>query len=302
MNLINGLCKVFYWPICRAYSRRLGDRPADALFRFLCSLHFLSVLHFWPNFAKPRRFSEKVWSHQLHDRDPKLTIISDKLLVRDYVASRIGTKYLIPLLWSGENPEDIPFDELPNRFVIKANHGCGYNIIVTDKLKLDRKDTIQQVKQWLRENFAQDKYLGVAWGYKNIKPYILIERFIDDNGTVPVDYKFWCFHGKIEFVSLHFDRFDNYSTLSFDREFKPGGGLNFGLPLYSGKFVVPSNYREIVHFVESLAADFDFIRVDIYIIENNIYFGELTPYPGGVTTRFEPVQQDYLLGEMWKRS
>lgn len=300
MDFINGLFKVFYWPICRAYSRRLGDRPADAIFRFLCSLYFFSVFRFWPNFVNPRRFSEKVWTHQLQDRDPNLTIISDKLLVRDYVASRIGTKYLIPLLWTGEDPEDIPFDELPNKFVIKANHGCGYNIIVTDKMNLNKEEVRNQLNKWLSENFAQDKYLGIAWGYKNIRPHIIIESFINDNGTVPVDYKFWCFDGQIGFVSLHFDRLENHSTLSFNRDFKPGGGLNFGLPLYSGKYKAPSNYKEIVNVVESLAATYNFIRVDMYIINNNIYFGELTPYPGGVSTRFEPLQQDYLLGDMWK--
>ncbi|WP_446788318.1 ATP-grasp fold amidoligase family protein [Macellibacteroides fermentans] len=91
---------------------------------------------FWPNFVKPRRFSEKLWSRQLHERSPKLTMISDKLLVRDYAASKVGVNYLVPLLWLGGNPEKIPFDELPNKFVIKTNHGCGYNIIVFDNSKI----------------------------------------------------------------------------------------------------------------------------------------------------------------------
>jgi len=299
MNPINGLFKVGYWPICRLYARCLGDRPADVLLRLLCIPQFLRVNRYWPNFIKPRRFSEKLWSRQLHDRDPKLTVISDKLLVRDYVASKVGINYLVPLLWRGDNPEEIPFDELPNKFVIKTNHGCEYNIIVYDKTKLDREKAKQQLKKWLGENFGQDTFLGIAWGYKNIRPTIFIESFIEDHGKVPVDYKFWCFSGKIEFISLHFDRFENYSTLSFSRNFELGGGLNFGLPLYSGTFKVPSNYKEIVRVAESLAEGFDFIRVDLYMVENKIYFSELTPYPGGVTTRFVPVKQDFQLGEKW---
>ncbi len=301
MGLISTLFKILHWPICRAYSRHLGDRPADAFLRFLCSFYFLSVLHFWPNFVNPRRFSEKIWSRQLHNRDPRLTTISDKLLVRDYVTSKIGENYLIPLLWSGKNPEDIPYDELPNKFVIKTNHGCGYNIIVRDKSKLNKAVTKRILKKWLGENFGQDKYLGIAWGYKNIRPNIIIETLLEERGKeVPIDYKFWCFSGQIGFISLHFDRNKNHSTLSFDQEFKPGSGLDFGLPLYGGEFKVPSNYEEIVFVVESLAADFNFIRVDLYIIENRIFFSELTPYPGGVSTKFQPLQQDYLFGEKWK--
>ena len=107
----------------------------------------------------------------LHERNPLFTLISDKLLVRDYVAEKIGNEYLIPMLWSGDKSEEIPFDELPLRFVIKTNHGCGYNIIVKDNNERDHDKEKMQLKKWLDENFCQDKCLGIAWGYRNIKPY-----------------------------------------------------------------------------------------------------------------------------------
>ena len=300
MNPINGINKFLYWPLCRAYSRHLGDRPADAILRTLCTLQFWRVAGYWPNFLHPRTFSEKIWNCMLYERDPLFTLISDKLRLRDYVAAKVGSDYLIPLLWSGDKPEEIPFDELPMKFVIKTNHGCGYNIIVEDKTQLDHVKVKRQLNKMLRENFGQDTYLGIAWGYKNIKPTIIIESFIEEKGKAPVDYKCWCFCGRIEFISLHFDRFETHSTLSFDRNFEPGG-LNFTLPLYNGEYKRPSNYKEIVRVAEPLAERFDFMRVDLYNVENKIYFSELTPYPGGVSTKYEPESLDYALGEKWKK-
>jgi len=300
MNPINGISKVLYRPICRAYARHLGDMPADALLRFLCSPQFWMVNRFWPNFLQPHRFSEKVWSLQLHSRDSKLTMISDKFWVRDYVAEKVGGEYLVPLLWNGDKPEEIPFDELPLKFVIKMNHGCGYNIIVKDKNQLDREKAKQQLKKWISTNFGNDTFLGIAWGYRNIKPHIAIESFLEENENVPVDYKFWCFSGRVECISLHFDRFESHATLGFNRNFEPGG-LQFDLPLYTGEFKRPSNYKEMVRVAETLAEGFDFMRVDLYNVGGMIYFSELTPYPGGVTTKFEPESMDYLLGEKWKR-
>jgi hypothetical protein len=235
----------------------------------------------------------------LHERDSLLTLVNDKLRVRDYAAERVGSEYLIPLLWSGEKPETIPFDELPSKFVIKATHGCGYNIVVKDKAQINKKKTRLQVKKWLSENFGQDKYLGIAWGYKNIKPTIIIESFIEENGKAPVDYKFWCFSGRVVSISLHFDRFEKHSTRSFNRNFEPGG-LRFNLPQYSGEYQRPANYNEMVKVAESLADGFDFMRVDLYNPDGRILVGELTPYPGGVSAKFDPESVDYALGEKWK--
>ena len=299
MNPISGLLKVLYWPLCRSYSRHLGDRPADAILRTLCTLQFWTMNGYWPNFVHPLTFSEKVWSRMLHDRDPQLTVLNDKLRVRDFVTAKLGTDNLIPLLWSGDNPEEIPFDELPLKFVIKTNHGCEYNIIVKDKTQLNHAKVKRQLRKWLGENFGQDTFLGIAWGYKNIKPVIIIESFIEDKGKPPVDYKCWCFSGRIEFISLHFDRFENHVTLSFDRNFEPGG-LNFGFPLYNKEYERPSNHEEIIRVAESLAKEFGFMRVDLYNVENRIYVSELTPYPGGVSINFEPKSLDYALGEKWK--
>ena len=300
MKLKSSLYELLYLRICRVYARYfLRDRQADAIYRFLCSFQFLRVNRYWPNFMRPRRFTEKLWSRMLHDRDPQLTVVSDKLRVRDYVADRVGSAYLIPLLWSGDTPERIPFDRLPPKFVIKASHGSSYNIFVTDKTKLDVRNAKLRLAEWLRENYCLDCFIGLEWGYKNIVPAILVESFMEEEGKAPKDYKFYCFSGRVELITVHFDRFENHTTRSFDREFGPHE-FRYHLGQHSGEFARPKNTAEMVQIAESLARGFDFIRVDLYNIEGQIRFGELTPYPGGTTTRFLPMRQDYALGAKWQ--
>lgn len=294
------LFKVFYWPICRAYARHLRDRPADTL------MHCLSIPQFWwayrflPNFVQPRRFSEKVWHRQLYERDPRLTMISDKFRVRDYVAAKIGSNYLIPLLWNGDKPEEIPFDNLPQKFVIKTNHGCGYNIIIQDKTRLDKKKVILKLKKWLKENFGEDYFIGIAWAYKNIRPHIIIETFVEENEKPPVDYKFFCFSGRMEFFKIDFDRFEGHSEKFFNKELNGLDVIELGLKQYKGKIDIPDNFDDMVRVAEKLSAEFDFMRVDLYSSKNKVYFSELTPYPGGVAAKFVPDSFDYIFGDKWK--
>jgi hypothetical protein len=299
MNLKSTLYDLFYSRVCRAYARHfVGDKPADEVLRFLCSLQFLRVHEFWPDFARPRRFTEKIWSRMLHDRDPLLTVLSDKLKVRDYVAPKVATDCLVLLLWSGDNPEQIPFDRLPSKFVIKTTHGCGYNILVKDKARIQPEMIKIQLDKWLRENYCADFFLGIEWGYKNVKPSIIVESFIDENGESPKDYKFYCFSGRVEFLTVHFDRFVKHKTMSFDRNFEPHE-FRYQFDLYGGECQRPKNYEAMVKLAESLAGPFAFIRVDLYNLDGIPLFGELTPYPGGVSTKFLPPSLDYVLGDKW---
>ena len=246
----------------------------------------------------PRSFSEKLWNRMLHQRDPIFTLISDKLRVRDYVANKVGSEYLIPLLWSGEDSNEIPFDELPLKFVIKTNHGAYYNIIVKDKMQLDQTNTRLQLNKWLSENFGQDKFFGVAWGYKNIRPTIIVEEFLEEDGKVPVDYKFYCFSGKVEFMQIDFERFEGHKKAVFDRDFNQLD-IAIGQKKYEGRPIRPENFEEMVRVAEILAENLDFIRVDLYNIDGKIFFGELTCYPGGGMLGFDPKEYDFLFGEKW---
>lgn len=301
MNLVSGLYKAIHWPICRACARHINDKPASTLYSFLCGCYFLRVHGVWPKFKNPQRFTEKLWNRMLYDRDPILTLISDKLKVRDYIIQKGSGDHLIPLLWKGDNPEKIPFGNLPDKFVIKTNHGCGYNIIVPDKSKLDLKTTKRQLKKWLGENFCLDKFLGTEWGYKNIKSSIMVESFIGEKDKPPIDYKFYCFAGRVEIITLHFDRFGEKKTRAYDKNFNR---IHYQSKFkqFDAPFQLPANCKKMVKLAEKLSKDFNFIRVDLYNLDGKIYFGELTPYPGGVSTLrgFDLAHYDIELGKKWK--
>jgi len=295
-----GLYTRLYMPLCRAYARRtVGDRPADPIMAFLCGLDFLKVHGYRPRFKDPRTFEEKLCHRMLYDRNPLLTFLSDKLKVRDHIARTVGHEHLVPLIWSGDDPEEIPFSELPQKYVIKTNHGCGYNIIVKDGAELDKEKTKNQVRKWLSENYCQDHLIGLEWAYKNINPTILVESFLDDHGKEPVDFKFFCFSGRSEYLQMNFDRFSNPSEKTFDRELRPLD-LWQGFEQHQGPIKVPHNISEMLQVAESLAGNLDFIRVDMYNVDGRIFIGELTCYPGGGRIRWIPRTYDYVLGDKWK--
>jgi hypothetical protein len=301
MKITSGLWKLLYWPICRTYERYIvGDKSADPVMCSLCRLYFLKVHGYWPHFKNPRSFQEKLWSRMLFDRDPLWTMLSDKLIARDYVASKVGSKYLVPLLWSGNKPEEVPFDELPLKFVMKTNHGCGYNIIVEDKNQLKRVNAILKMKKWLGENFGRDTFLGISWAYKHIKPTIMVESFLENNGRVAEDYKFFCYSGRAEFCKVDFDRFKDHSEIFYDRGLRRLDLLGAGIKQYRGEFLLPANYEDMVRVAESLAQGIDFIRVDLYNVRGEIYFGEFTCYHGGGLIALSPRKYDFILGKKWK--
>lgn len=298
---VRGFYRTIFFKMCQIYSKCLKDRPADMVMHVLCSFYFYYVHRYWPNFSNPKSFSEKIFDRMLSDRSQFLTMLSDKLLVRDYVSSKVGAKYLVPLIWYGERLDNIPFHIFPNTFVIKANHGCSYNIIVKDKCHFQQNAAVIKLEQWLNENFCTDKFLGVAWAYKNIKPMILVEEFLDDGGRVPIDYKFFCYSGKASFIQMNFDRFGDAYEKFFDVDFNP---LNLwqGTKQYTGKVIPPKNYQEMIRVAECLADNMDFIRVDLYNVGGCVYFGEMTCYPAGGIVRFIPRAYDFEFGSLWKRN
>jgi len=237
----------------------------------------------------------------LFDRNPGLTVLSDKLHVRDFVANKAGNDCLVPLIWEGDNPEEIPFNKFPLKFVIKATHGCHYTVIVHDKSSLDQKAIILQLKNWLGENYCEDRFLGVEWAYKNVAPRIIVESFLHDQGKTPLDYKFFCFHGRAEFLLITFDRFGDLSEKHFDRDFIPLDLLN-GAKQQLGEVRKPENYEKMVQLAENLASEYDFMRVDLYNIGGKIYFGEMTCYPAGGEARFIPREYDFKFGSKWESS
>jgi len=234
----------------------------------------------------------------LFDRNPRWVLVSDKLRMRDYVTERAGSEYLVPLLWSGDDPNRIPWEALPSKFVIKATHGCGYNLIVRDKSRLEPEPVRRQLTKWLQTNYGEIFGLGTEWCYRHIPPSLIIEEFLEEDGRSAPDYKFWCFSGRVECLTVHCRRHEMHVTQTFDRNFKP---YKFPFHLYdtSEEIHPPPNFADMVGVAETLAGGFDFIRVDMYNVHGRVLLGEFTVYPGGGFIRFLPRELDVTLGAKW---
>lgn len=253
------------------------------------------------NTKNPTTLNEKLQWLKFNYRFPLQSIVSDKLLVRDYVAEKIGAEYLIPLLGTWENYDDVDFDKLPEKFVLKCNHDSGGLVVCTDKSKLDHKEARNRVEKSLKSNFF---YIGREYQYRNIKPRIICEQFISDNGKVPMDYKIYCFNGKPDVILVCKDRFsDNThraSYLYFDQEwrFQP---LNKGDETLTEVDVPkPKNLDRMIEIAKDLSKDFLFARIDLYNIDGHIYFGEITLSPN---SGFDPdikYETDLMFGERLK--
>ena len=252
------------------------------------------------NLSTPNTLDEKILKLKLEEYGKSKLVkeCADKYRVRNYVR-RIGCEeILIPLLDSFDKVEEIDWDKLPDKFAMKWNFGCGYNIICSDKSKLDKKEVLKTMKRWGRSNY----YLGYSEiQYKNVKKKILIESFLDDNsGKNPADYKIYCFNGKPYCVMLCMDRENDHAKYYFfDRDWNFLRINKNGLEAPEDFTIVkPRGIEEAFQYAEKLCAPFKFVRVDLYIIYGKVFFGELTFTPSGGMDSSRLPETDLMFGEM----
>lgn len=226
------------------------------------------------NLDNPKRFNEKIQWLKLYASTPIKTRLADKFLVRDWVKEKIGEEYLIPLLGVYDKFEDIDFSKLPDRFVIKCNHGCAYNIIVKDKSQLDLAEVKAKLDKWMSENFA------FRWGYelqyRDIPPKIIIEKYMEDESGELRDYKISCFNGQPEFIWIDSDRFVDHKRNLYDINWNQ---LNCKVNSRYNTFKSPEKPKclaEMIELAKVLSKEFQYVRVDFYIINGKLYFGEMT--------------------------
>lgn len=253
---------------------------------------------YWPNIRTPRTLNEKIAHRQLFAPHPLSSLVADKWRVRQYVAERGLAQILNEVYFVTDDPEKIPFDNLPDRFVIKANHGSLMNLFVTDKQTLDRQRVIRLCRRWLRHKYGRAT-LNYETHYDGIPPMILVERYIDEGEHyVPTDYKFFCFHGSARLIEVDLARFVSHTRAIYDREWKDTG---IRLVFPRGEVMPrPPRLAEMIQIAERLSGDFDFCRVDLYApAPETILFGEITTNHGGGLERFVPREWDLRLGELW---
>lgn len=242
----------------------------------------------------PQTLNEKINWLKLYNRKDLHTLVSDKYKVRNYVKQKIGEQYLVPLLFETKNPKDLKPENMPDKaFIIKTNHDSSGGVIVRDKNNTDWKKIQKRFKGLLKENHY---YSTREWQYKNIEPRIVVEKLLrNEDGSIPNDYKFHCFHGKMAFLNLDLDRHSNQRARNlYDKDWNllP---CNWGRP--NGKNVdAPSNFEEMKRLAEKLAEDFIYVRVDFYSVKGKTYFGEITLHQSSGFRKFWQHECDERLG------
>lgn len=262
---------------------------------FVSKLYFRILLKYKLNLKKPKTFNEKLQWLKLYEwPNNELAIkCSDKYRVREYIKEKNMEKYLNDLYGVWDNADDIDFSQLPQQFVLKCNHGCGYNIICDDVNKIDIKVTKKLLNNWLKEKFGK---FNAEPHYDKIEPKIICEKFLGGNIT---DYKFFCFNGKVEFmyIASGFGNGIEEQISFFDKNGNKAPYKRLDYPVKNDA-ELPNDFNEMKKLSEELSEDFPFVRVDWFEENGRIYFGELTFTPCGGLMKIEPLEYDLKWGEL----
>lgn len=251
------------------------------------------------NLDNPQTFSEKLQWLKLYNRRPEYTQMVDKYEAKRYVAEIIGEQHIIPTLGVWDSVDDVDFDALPNQFVLKTTHGGGNTgvVICRDKSTFD----IEKAKAKLKRSLKSCIYRQFKeWPYKDVKRRIIAEQLIG-NGDIE-DYKFFCFDGAPKYCQVIAGRTANMTTIDWfnmkweHQPFHEPKNYPFSKELHAK----PRLFDDMRHIAELLSKSHPFIRVDLYAIDDKIYFGELTLFPTSGMGGFDPAEWDYKLGEWIK--
>ncbi|MCC7532442.1 MAG: glycosyl transferase [Bacteroidia bacterium] len=245
---------------------------------------------YYQNINNPKTFNEKINFLKLNCRNSLYPILADKVAVRNYVSKVIGDKYLIPVINTFSNVTEINFAELPNAFILKTNHGSGWNTIIKDKKTCDIRKIKKKFSKWLKMDAG---ILSREWHYSQIKPCIICEELIGEN---PEDYKFHCFNGKVKYIQVDEDRFIQHKRTIFNEtwEYIP---ISYCYNINNKIHNKPSKLNEMIEIAEKLSKEIIYVRIDLYLVKNHIYFGEITLHPEGGVGPFDSYESDLKFGE-----
>jgi hypothetical protein len=246
----------------------------------------------------PRTFNEKIQWLKLYDATPLKTRLADKYLVRGWIAEKIGDEYLIPLLGVWDNFDDIDFDSLPGRFVLKANHGSAWNITVKDKSQFDRAAAKRDFDNWMRMNFAY--CAGLELHYRDIEPKIIAEQYMEDRDGCFNDYKITCFNGVPHYISVVSGRSsDDFRASSFYTDWTAAPFTSRTHGRDYADCPKPEKLSRMLEIAKKLSGGFVLVRVDLYCInDEKIYFGEMTFTPLSGITPFVPEEYNIIIGNL----
>lgn len=256
------------------------------------------------DYSNPKTFTEKIQYMMAHDSESDRKVkqeLSDKYAVRKWVSDRIGEEYLVPLLGVWDNVEEIDFDKLPSRFVLKTNHGSGMNIVVKNKDEIDKKVILYRLEWWLKRPFW---VTSLEKQYINIPRKIIAEEYLEDNTGGLADYKIHCFHGEPKFIQYITDRNANeHTATNVHMDFNWNNlGWTFGKFKVNNSIIMkPQNISELYDIARRLSTGFPYVRVDLYDIDSKVYFSEMTFTPAGGLYQYKGTwtpSRDLELGDM----
>jgi hypothetical protein len=257
---------------------------------------FKASLGYAGDFENPKTYQEKIQFRKLYGNHAFYALVADKYRVRSYVASKVGHKHLVPLLGVYDRLHKSVFDKLPEQFIIKANHGCKWHQIVYDKSKLDIDETVHRFNKLCKRHFG---WSTAERHYSFIQPKIVIEELLrGPRGGPPWDYSFFCYRGPGGFdYNFSIVAPDGHSVAAFDKDWRL---LDSNMPQHElAPHLKPANFEVMLQVARDLSADFDFVRVDLYAVEDKVYFGELTCTPAAGYAVISNKERQKMRDEMW---
>jgi len=261
--------------------------------KFVCK-HYQKTMGRKLDLKKPKSFNEKIQWFKINWEDTLATQCADKYLARDFVKARGCGKYLNDILGVYTNVNEIDFHWLPKKFVLKATHASGWNLICTNKQELSWPAALKIMAFWLHNNYYN---LWRERLYKSIKPRVVCERFIEDsNGNIPHDYKIWCFDGNPAYIEVDANRMKGHQQDFYDLDWNK---LPFKsqYPYITQPPQEPERLDEMLEVARKLSQGFQFVRVDMYCVQGRVYFGEMTFFPAAGCKQFGSYDYDVQVGD-----
>lgn len=250
------------------------------------------------NLRNPETFNENVLARKVYCDEYDLSFYTDKYEVRRYIEEKIGKEYVVPALGVWDSTDEIDFSALPESFVLKATHGSGWNVVVKDKSVFNPEISCKKLQKSLSCNYY---HKSREKNYKNIKPRILCEEYVaTKNKKGLIDFKVYCFCGNAGFFEVTYTVDGKIHQTLFYPDFSLVGMQN-GREEAEIDSYVREKKDKIISLAEILASEFEFVRVDFYIADGNIYFSELTFHSGGGIRPIEPEQVDRDMGSFFKK-
>lgn len=248
------------------------------------------------NLKDPKTFNEKLQWLKLYYREPSHTRMVDKYEMKDYVTQIIGEGHVIPLIGVWDRVEDVDFDSLPSKFVLKTTHDCAGLVICPDKSKLNINEARERLKKALNSNYYI-KYR--EWPYKNVKPRIIAEKYmVDETGEQLKDYKIFCFNGEPYCIQVDFDRFLEHKKNLYSLEWELLD-FSYNYPSHPEISIArPETLDDMLRIARQLSTGEPYVRVDFYSVEGRAYVGEITFFPASGYGKFLPSEYDRVFGDM----